>query len=251
MVTALFHLFLLGKKHIVQLQLPIIFHPNDFPSADTALNDPDGLLAFGLTLTPELVYSAYQQGIFPWYSDDQPILWWSPSIRAVLKPQEIKKHRSIRKAYQQTPYTITMNEAFTETMVHCATIHRYGQKSTWITDEMIAVYSQLFHHKKAMSIEIWHEEQQVGGLYGILVANIFCGESMFSLRPNASKFALIALAQQLFHQNIDLIDCQMMTPHLQFMGAMEMTRADYLNELNNPSNLDNFDHSRQLISLKF
>lgn len=217
------------------LSLTYINKSCDFPSPDTALLDPDGLLGFGDDLNTELVLSAYSRGIFPWYSDEQPILWWSPSKRAVLTPANICIKKSLKQSIRKRNYCITINTNFNEVIQNCAQISRKGQQDTWITDEMLSVYSELHLLEKAHSIEAWYENELIGGLYGIYSNGIFCGESMFSLKTDASKMCLVALCQNAESLGIALIDCQIINPHLKSLGATEITRDQFLKQFNSDS----------------
>ncbi len=209
------------------LPLKFIQAPSDFPDIHSALQEPDGLLAFSDCLTTELVLAAYNRGIFPWFSADQPILWWSPSTRAILIPDEIRIRKSLRQSIRQKGYSVTINTAFVEVIKSCANITRKDQQDTWITEEMIAVYSELHKQGKAHSIEAWHQGKLVGGLYGIYANGMFCGESMFSVKTDASKICLVALSQHAHALAISIIDCQIMNPHLLSLGATEITRKQF------------------------
>jgi leucyl/phenylalanyl-tRNA--protein transferase len=194
---------------------------------DTALADPDGLLAVGGDLSLERLHLAYQSGIFPWYNE-QPILWFAPHERCVLSPQEIKISKSMRKLFQASVFEITVNTAFEQVINCCAKTPRAGQVGTWITDEMQKAYLNLHQAGLAHSVEVWQNNILVGGLYGIKINKVFCGESMFSHVSNASKAALIHLCKNL---GFDLIDCQMPNEHLMSLGAKMISRDAYLNYL--------------------
>lgn len=198
----------------------------DFPPVDEAFDDPPGLLAAGGDLRPERLLAAYARGIFPWYDDDSPILWWSPDPRMVLRPSDIHVSRSLAKLIRQNQYRVTMDTAFVDVIRHCAAL-RADREGTWITDEMQAAYTELHRQGHAHSVEVWRDDHLLGGLYGIAMGQLFFGESMFSLAPNMSKIAFVALARQLEHWNFALIDCQMPTDHLQTLGATAMSRADF------------------------
>ena len=191
---------------------------------DTALADPDGLLAVGGDLSLERLHLAYQSGIFPWYNE-QPILWFAPHERCVLSPQEIKISKSMRKLFQASVFEITVNTAFEQVINCCAKTPRAGQVGTWITDEMQKAYLNLHQAGLAHSVEVWQNNILVGGLYGIKINKVFCGESMFSHVSNASKAALIYLCKNL---GFDLIDCQMPNEHLMSLGAKMISRDAYL-----------------------
>jgi leucyl/phenylalanyl-tRNA--protein transferase len=198
----------------------------DFPPVDQAFEDPPGLLAAGGDLRPERLLAAYSRGIFPWYDDDSPILWWSPDPRMVLQPAQVHVSRSLAKLIRQDRYRITMDTAFGDVIGHCANL-RAEREGTWITDEMQAAYRQLHRLGHAHSVEVWQDDRLQGGLYGIAMGKLFFGESMFSLAPNTSKLAFVALARQLQHWGFAMIDCQMPTEHLHSLGASTLSRADF------------------------
>lgn len=198
----------------------------DFPPVEQAFDDPPGLLAAGGDLRPERLLAAYARGIFPWYDDDSPILWWSPDPRMVLRPADIHVSRSLAKLIRQNRFRITMDTAFSDVIGHCAGL-RADREGTWITLEMQAAYIALHRLGHAHSVEVWQDRRLVGGLYGIAMGKLFFGESMFSLAPSTSKIAFVALARQLQDWEFALIDCQMPTDHLQSLGASEMTRAEF------------------------
>lgn len=200
--------------------------PYDFPPLEQALEHPDGLLAIGGDLTPSRIIVAYRQGIFPWYSDDEPILWWSPSQRMVLFPEELKVSRSLRKTIRQGKFNVTMDRNFREVIQACAG-RRRNQHGTWITNEMREAYCQLHDYGFAHSCESWYEGRLVGGLYGIALGKVFFGESMFSQMTDASKVAFAHLVWQLQDWGYELIDCQVQTNHLQSLGAVELPRQQY------------------------
>jgi leucyl/phenylalanyl-tRNA--protein transferase len=203
---------------------------DEFPDVSTALHDPDGLLAAGGDLSSERLISAYSNGIFPWFDDDQPILWWSPDPRSTLIPSNIHISKSLKKDIRKNNYTVTYNRAFSTVINHCAKL-REDNEGTWITQEMHEAYCQLHEQGIAHSIEAWHKDTLIGGLYGINIGQVFFGESMFSLAKNGSKIALIALAKQLPLWNIDLIDCQVHNDHLASMGATKIPRAAFIEML--------------------
>ncbi|WP_026182620.1 leucyl/phenylalanyl-tRNA--protein transferase [Leeia oryzae] len=198
-----------------------------FPDPSRALQEPNGLLAAGGDLTTPRLLAAYRQGIFPWFSPGDPILWWSPDPRMVLIPSEINISRSLRKTIRHKSFDIRFNTVFEEVIRACAA-PRYGQSGTWIVEDMIAAYCRLHQEGHAHSVECWAQGQLVGGLYGVAVGRMFFGESMFSRATDASKLALVALAQALHAQGFHMIDCQMYTDHLASMGARPMQRADFL-----------------------
>lgn len=191
--------------------------------------DEDGLLAVGGDLSTDRLLLAYRRGIFPWYSDDEPILWWSPNPRFVLFPNELKISKSMKSVLDKQAFTFTTNKDFHNVIKHCKTVTRQGQDGgTWISEEIIKAYTHLHQQGHALSAEAWQNNTLVGGLYGIKLGNVFFGESMFSLVPNASKFAFIKLVQQLQQQGVVLIDCQIYTDHLESLGARMMEREEFL-----------------------
>jgi leucyl/phenylalanyl-tRNA--protein transferase len=190
-----------------------------------ALAEEDGLLAIGGDLSAERLQLAYQSGIFPWFSEGDPILWYSPHERCVIFPDRIKVSKSMRGVIKSEVFKITENQAFADVIYNCATSPRIGQDGTWITSEMQAAYIGLNKRNIAKSIEVWKGTELVGGLYGILIGNVFCGESMFSAVSNASKIALIYLAQK---PSLRLIDCQLPNEHLMSMGAEMISREEYI-----------------------
>ena len=192
---------------------------------DPALADEDGLLAVGGDLSIERLLLAYQQGIFPWFYDDEPILWYSPHERFVIYSDEIHISRSMREFIHNNTYQITWDRDFDQVIRQCAAIPRKDQNGTWITEDMIEAYIALHQKGIAHSVEIWHEEKLIGGMYGVESGNIFCGESMFSLMPNASKLALIYICQE---KPYTLIDCQFHTEHLHSMGGRYISREAYM-----------------------
>jgi leucyl/phenylalanyl-tRNA---protein transferase len=189
--------------------------------------DEDGLLAVGGDLSSDRLLLAYRSGIFPWYSDDEPILWWSPNPRFVLFPSELKISKSMKSVLNKQAFTFTINKDFKKVIEHCKTVNRHGQDGTWISDEIIFAYYKLHQQGYALSAEAWQNNNLVGGLYGIKLGNVFFGESMFSLVPNASKFAFIKLVQLLQQQGVVLIDCQIYTEHLESLGARMIERDDF------------------------
>lgn len=199
-----------------------------FPPLNHALKEPNGLLAIGGDLSPERLLSAYQQGIFPWFSQDEPICWYSPDPRMVLFPAELKVSQSLKKTLKSTPLTVRFNSAFREVMQACASTKRAGQGGTWITAEMIEAYCALHEQGYAMSAETWHENVLVGGCYGIRIGKMFYGESMFHHVKDASKIAFVNLVRQLHGESVGLIDCQMNTDHLASLGAREISRTAFV-----------------------
>ncbi|NHM03141.1 leucyl/phenylalanyl-tRNA--protein transferase [Flavobacterium celericrescens] len=197
-----------------------------FPSVETA--SPEGIVAVGGDLSPERLVLAYNSGIFPWFEDDEPILWWSPSERMVLFFEDLKISKSMRNVINQKKFKVTFNTAFREVILNCKKIARKDQPGTWITDDMVEAYCNLHKLGIAKSVEVWENEELVGGLYGIDLGHVFCGESMFSKVSNASKMAFIALAKQLEMANYRLLDCQVYNDHLASLGCVEIDREDFL-----------------------
>jgi leucyl/phenylalanyl-tRNA--protein transferase len=195
---------------------------------DPALAEGDGLLAIGGDLSVARLKLAYASGIFPWYSEEEPILWYAPQERCVLFPNQVKISKSMRKTMRDGSFTITMDQAFEEVIHRCANAIRNGQDGTWITGDMQKAYIDLYQQGIAHSIEVWHQQQLVGGLYGVQTGTVFCGESMFSEKSSASKAALIWLCRE---QSFTLIDCQMPNPHLMSMGAVMISRETYQSAL--------------------
>jgi len=195
-----------------------------FPPVESALRDPNGLLAMGGDLSVERLLDAYRLGIFPWFNPGEPILWWSPDPRMVLVPQEIRVTRSLAKRIRNGGFELRVDTAFADVMRACAA-PRDGALGTWISPAMVAAYTRLFDAGYAHSVETWHDGVLVGGLYGVAIGRMFYGESMFSRMPDASKAALVHLARQLQQWNFGLIDCQMETPHLASLGARTMPRT--------------------------
>ena len=191
---------------------------------DPELAEPDGLLAIGGDLSSERLINAYENGIFPWYSNKQPILWYSPHQRFVLFPDQLKISKSMRQVLKSGKFRVTFNRDFAAVINACASISRDDQKGTWITADMEKAYLKLHQLGKAHSVEVWQNDELAGGLYGVEVNRIFCGESMFSKVSNASKLALIILCQQ---KQYELIDCQMHTKHLESLGAVMISREEY------------------------
>jgi leucyl/phenylalanyl-tRNA--protein transferase len=194
-----------------------------------ALGYPDGLLAVGGDLSPERLIAAYTRGIFPWFNDDQPILWWSPDPRAVLEPEHFHKSRSLMRALRQGGWEYSINYCFADVMNGCA-VNR-GEYGTWITPDMLAAYSHLHELGYAHSVECWYQGKLAGGIYGIRLGEVFFGESMFSAITNGSKVALTALVELCPHAGVNLIDCQLSSPHLTTLGMVEMPRQAFLQRL--------------------
>ncbi len=200
-----------------------------FPSPRLASSE--GIVAVGGDLRPERVLMAYQKGIFPWFESDDFLIWWSPDPRMVLFPEKIKISKSMRSFLRKNPFEISFNKAFSEVVEACAKVKRFGQDGTWITSGLMEVYNDLHEKGHAYSVEVWEEGHLVGGLYGIDIGSVFCGESMFSKTNNASKVALIYLARELKKDHYKLIDCQVPTQHLASMGAESISRETFLTYL--------------------
>lgn len=198
----------------------------EFPPVENATED--GLLAYGGDLSKERLLLAYRNGIFPWYDESSPILWWCPDPRMVLFPEKLKISKSMGKVMTEERFRLTKNSCFEVVIEQCSKIKREGQRGTWITEAMKSAYVKLHKMGYAKSYEVWEEDELVGGLYGIDLGHVFCGESMFSLKSNASKFGLIRLNEELVSKNYQLMDCQVYTKHLASFGAEEISRADFL-----------------------
>lgn len=201
-----------------------------FPPIDSAATEPDGLLAAGGDLSPERLLTAYERGIFPWYDEGQPILWWSPDPRCVLDPAAFHVSRSLRRTVRKSQLEIAFNTAFPEVVAACAD-RREGQSGTWITADMTRAYEQLRQLGWAHSVEVWSNGDLAGGLYGIAIGRVFFAESMFSRRTDASKVALMSLSRLLVLNEFPLIDCQVSSPHLHSLGARSVRRADFATTL--------------------
>lgn len=203
---------------------------SSFPSLENALNEPNGLLAAGGDLSPQRLLEAYSKGIFPWFNEGEPILWWSPDPRMVLFPNELKISRSLRRTLKKDHYQIRADSSFSQVMHACAS-PRKGQAGTWIHPEMIAAYTALHEMGLAHCVETWMDGELVGGLYGVALGKVFFGESMFSRVPDASKIAFAHLVKQLQCQEFGLIDCQVKTSHLASLGAREISRQEFSQKL--------------------
>lgn len=200
----------------------------NFPPPEMALREPNGLLAMGGDLSPARLLNAYHRGIFPWFSPGDPILWWSPDPRAVLLPDEFHLSRSMKRFHRHSPYRVTLNRAFAEVIEGCASDRDEG---TWITPEVKRAWWRLYDLGHAHSIEVWRDQELVGGMYGLALGQLFCGESMFSRSENASKTALLVFCQHFARHGGQLIDCQVLNPHTASLGAREIARTDYLHAL--------------------
>lgn len=217
-------------KH-VRLRRPYWIPQNapahDFPPIEGALDYPDGLLAIGGDLSLERLLTAYRRGIFPWYSEDQPLLWWSPNPRLVLFPEQLKVSRSLRKNLRNGGFSVSFDRAFDTVIRICAETMRPDQEGTWITPDMQRAYSRLHRLGFAHSVECWYADELVGGLYGIAIGRVFFGESMFTRRSNASKVAFVVCVRQLQRWGYELIDCQVHTEHLGSLGAVSIPRGAF------------------------
>jgi leucyl/phenylalanyl-tRNA--protein transferase len=210
--------------------IPFLDPDEPFPPVECALRDPNGLLAAGADLSPERLLDAYARGIFPWFGDDDPLLWWSPDPRMVLAVSDIRVSRSLRRVLRSGRFDVTMDTAFAEVMAGCAE-PRAEQDGTWITPEMTRAYGRLAALGFAHSVEVWSDGRLAGGLYGVAIGRMFFGESMFSRVSDASKVALVHLVRQLERWGLPIIDCQMSTPHLASLGARDVARADFLRDV--------------------
>jgi leucyl/phenylalanyl-tRNA---protein transferase len=203
----------------------------DFPPIEAA--NSDGLLAVGGGLAPKRLLDAYCKGIFPWYDPSQPVIWWSPDPRMVLFPNNLKVSKSMRQLFKKQAFSVTFNKDFEAVIRNCAKIKREGQQGTWITPELEDAFITLSKINIAHSVEVWQEDKLVGGLYGIYLKEkkVFCGESMFSKKSNASKYGFISLVKKLQGDGVRLIDCQVYTAHLESLGAEEISRREFLHFL--------------------
>lgn len=204
--------------------------PDAFPPVELALREPDGLLAAGGDLSSERLLAAYRHGIFPWYEEGQPILWWSPDPRCVLYPQEFHASRRLRRYARQSSLTLSCDKAFSDVVLACAG-SRESQQGTWITPDVMTAFNKLHADGWAHSIEIWDEQTLVGGIYGLSIGRVFFGESMFSHRDNASKFAMLGLCSILSRNDFELLDCQVLSEHLLTLGACLIPRAEFAETL--------------------
>ena len=230
--------------------IPWLGRAHIFPPLESALVEPNGLLAAGGDLSPARLLAAYRLGIFPWFGEDDPILWWSPDPRMVLYPANLKVSRSLRKSLRRGDYEIRVDTSFREVMEACAA-PRPGQAGTWITSRMLDAYTTLSRRGYAHSAETWHNGDLIGGLYGVAIGRAFFGESMFSRATDASKLALVHLVRQLERWHFGLIDCQMRTSHLESLGAREVRRTRFSFELeqlvNYPESPGSWTFDRDLV----
>ncbi len=210
--------------------MPLFSLDNELVFPPVSFAEPDGLLAIGGDLSTERLLLAYHSGIFPWY-EGEDILWWSPDPRFVIFPGELIISKSMQRIIRKNTFTFSVNKAFEKVIDHCKKITRKEQDGTWITDEVKKAYTELHYKGYAHSAEAWLDGELVGGLYGIRIGNVFFGESMFSRVSNASKFAFISYVQQLIKENVQLIDCQVYTPHLESLGARMIDRESFISFL--------------------
>ena len=211
---------------------PLTMDSLSFPPLDNALDEPNGLLAFGGDLTTKRIISAYSKGIFPWFSEGETILWWSPNPRAVILTDKIRINRTLKKVLKQQHFTVTVNKSFAQVIEFCADAP-FRKEGTWIIPQMVDAYLALHKQGIAHSIEVWMNEELAGGLYGVAINGFFSGESMFYRQSNASKIALVYLSQLLKEQDIKMIDCQISNPFLEDMGSIEIDRNSFINKKNN------------------
>ncbi|WP_199097966.1 leucyl/phenylalanyl-tRNA--protein transferase [Dyella sp. ASV21] len=236
------------------IRLPLLdsAKPDHFPDPRKALQEPNGLLAFGGDLSPRRLLAAYAQGIFPWFNEDEPLLWWSPDPRCVFHTSSLKINRTLRRRLTEVSWRITVDHAFQDVVEACAA-PRPGQAGTWIVPPMIDAYTRLHALGHAHSVEVWDGQDLIGGIYGIAVGRLFCGESMFSRQSGGSRAALAALAQLLRGWSFPLIDAQVTNPHLLQLGAVEYPRAQFLRMIaeltrlpGQPGSWARFNHLAQL-----
>jgi leucyl/phenylalanyl-tRNA---protein transferase len=207
-------------------------NPRDLSFPPVELASPDGLLAVGGDLRPERLLEAYRRGIFPWYNEDQPILWWAPDPRAVLFPDKLHISRSLKRSLRPGQFTVTLDTCFREVMIQCAGPRpQYPEGDTWITPTMVKAYTALHELGYGHSVETWQDGTLVGGLYGVAIGGAFFAESMFTRRSDASKVALVSLVRQLQAWGFRLMDCQQSSPHVMALGTEEIPRLDFLNHL--------------------
>ena len=207
----------------------LLGNEHTFPSAETASRE--GIVAIGGDLDPNRILNAYKKGIFPWFENDNNLVWWSPDPRMVLFPKKIKISKSTKKIINQDYFKVTYNQSFNEVVECCSKVKRFGQNGTWITEGLKKAYNQLHEMGYAYSVEVWKDYELVGGLYGIDLGDIFCGESMFTRANNASKVGFIHLVKELTKNNYKLIDCQVPSAHLKSLGAEEISRKEFLSFL--------------------
>jgi len=208
--------------------MPVYLLNKSLQMPSPELAEADGLIAIGGDLSSDRLLIAYKMGIFPWYNEGEDILWWSPDPRFVLFPEELKVSKSMRRVIAKEEFSVSVNKDFESVIENCRTINRNGQEGTWITPEMKKAYIDLKEQGFAKSIEVWCDNELVGGLYGILLGKVFFGESMFSLKSNASKFGFIHWVGLLKDLGVKIIDCQIQTEHLRSLGAKDIARSDFL-----------------------
>ncbi|MDB4835512.1 leucyl/phenylalanyl-tRNA--protein transferase [Cyclobacteriaceae bacterium] len=211
--------------------MPIFQLNNELEFPPVELTESDGLLAVGGDLSVERLLLAYQKGLFPWFNEDDPILWWSPDPRFVLYPNKLHISRSMRRKLNQKAFRVTINMCFDQVIANCKSVGRKEQEGTWITDEMKAAYTELHKLGFAHSVEVWQGEQLVGGMYGVAMGKCFFGESMFSLVANASKYGFIKFVQFLEQHNFELLDAQVHTDHVESLGATHVSRDFFVKML--------------------
>ncbi len=219
--------------------MPVFRLDEDLLFPPPELAGEDGLLAVGGDLSEDRLLLAYSMGIFPWFSDDTPILWWSPDPRLVLKPDELKISRSLRKTIEKNVFRVTLDTAFEDVIRACASVPRKDGQGTWITGDMIEAYCRLHEAGIAHSVESWHEGELAGGLYGVAMGSVFFGESMFARKSDASKTAFVMLIRYLRERNFRMIDCQVRTRHLMSLGAREIPRSEFSRILRESLNTQN------------
>lgn len=207
--------------------MPVFYldHPTEFPP--THLAEEDGLLAVGGDLSTERLIAAYTKGIFPWFNEDDPYLWWSPAPRFILLPEELHISRSMRRKINKDLFKVTFNHCFDDVITNCQQIPRSDQPGTWITDEMKSAYIQLHKLGYAHSVEVWNSDRLVGGIYGIAIGQVFFGESMFSFESNASKYGIIHFIKKMPDFGLNILDCQMKTKHMINLGGKEISREGF------------------------
>ena len=211
--------------------MPVYRLPKKIAFPQPELSEEDGLLAVGGDLSVERLLQAYSLGIFPWYSEGQPILWWSPDPRLVLFPCDLKISKTLKQTMKKGVYRVTTNEAFEDVIRNCATVKRKGEAGTWITEDMIQAYVRLHEAGFAHSVEAWHGDELAGGFYGVMMGKAFFGESMFAKKTDASKVAFAVFAADLAQRGFHFIDCQVTTDHMKRFGAKEISRDEFLERL--------------------
>lgn len=226
---------MISRRHQTDDSFPWLDFEDHFDFPDAHIGAADAPLAQGGNLSPGMLLSAYSQGIFPWFSEGEPILWWSPDPRFVIYTDKVHVSTSMRKILRQKRFRISFDTCFKRVMQQCAAAYRPGQGGTWITEEMIDGYTRLHERGFAHSVEVWQSEQLVGGLYGVSTGGIFCGESMFSQVSNSSKAGFLTLARHLQEAGVPLVDSQVHTNYLESLGAEHIARAEYLGILNSRS----------------